>query len=78
MTRRPTHVLVYDEKNNESWPMSLEDFAKLFSPGTHRCKDTEGRWGERSIIRVNPPVDAVGSAACEHMTALAKKHEPVG
>lgn len=60
---RPTHVLVAtsdgERLTGESW-MTLEDFAKLFSPGTARGRTEDGQWFERSVLCVVREVPGAG------------------
>lgn len=54
---RPTHVLAAhsdgEKLTDEHW-MTLEDFARLFTYGPTRTKDSQGRWGMRNDVRVHP------------------------
>ena len=66
-TKRPTHVMVYDEESQTHEPMTLEDFAALFMPGAVFTGSgaTYGR-EERLLVRA-PSMD---TAPVEASTTL--------
>ena len=50
---RATHVRVlfrWKDCTREEW-VSLEDFAKLFTPTIERFKDSEESWRSRAVLR---------------------------